>query len=64
MAVEPRTRLHELCSCALEETDPQELASLLIEIEDILCETMAELSTMLKDVENVLNTHVNPRGNA
>lgn len=54
MAPKPRTRLHKLCSRALRETDPQELATLLTEIDDILCETLDELNAMLKDVEQVL----------
>jgi hypothetical protein len=54
MALKLRTRLHTLCSRALRETDPQKLAILLNEIDDILCETLDELSAMLADVEQVL----------
>ncbi len=49
-----RTRLHKLCSRALRETDPQKLAVLLNEIDDILAEALGELNAMLKEVEQVL----------
>jgi hypothetical protein len=49
-----RTRLHALCSRAMVESDPQELAILLNEIDSILSETLSELSAMLKDVERLL----------
>jgi hypothetical protein len=49
-----RMEFHILCSRALAETDPQKLAVLLIEIEDILSETVAALGAMLKDTEQVL----------
>jgi len=50
------TELRVLCSRVLAETDPQQFAVLLTEIGDILSETVAELSAMLKDVEQVLRT--------
>lgn len=62
MVLKSKTRLHLLCSRAVRETDPQELAGLLNEIEEILCETIAELSAMLKDVEEVFKARRNPRG--
>jgi hypothetical protein len=54
MPLRNRTRLHKLCSRALAESDPQELAVLLSEIDDMLSETLDELTMMLKDVEQVL----------
>lgn len=54
MALKTRTRLHRLCSRAVAESDPHELAVLLTEIDNILGETFAELSAMLKDVEQML----------
>jgi hypothetical protein len=54
MSVSNRTNLHKLCSRFLAETDPHKLAVLLSEIDDILSETLAELSSMLEDVEQVL----------
>jgi hypothetical protein len=51
-----RTRLHKVCSRALLETDPQKLAVLLNEIDNIVCVTLDELADMLKDVEQVLKT--------
>jgi hypothetical protein len=55
MPLNNRTRLQKLCSRFRAETDPQKLAVLLIEIDDILSETIAEMSAMLKDVEQVLS---------
>jgi hypothetical protein len=55
MSLRNRTRLHKLCSRALAENDPQKLTVLLTEIDAILSETVAELSAMLKDVEQVLS---------
>lgn len=55
MPLNNRTRLHKLCRRALAETDPQEFAALLTEIDDILSETFDELTLMLNDVEQVLN---------
>lgn len=57
MVLKARTRLHRLCSRALQETDPQKLDGLLTAIEDILCETLAELSAAFRDVEEVLRRH-------
>jgi hypothetical protein len=54
MPLNNRTRLHKLCSRALAETDPQEFAALLSEIDDILSETFDDLVMMLNDVEHVL----------
>lgn len=54
MPLKNRTRLHRLCCRALAETDQQELAALLSEIDDILSETLNELILMLNDVEQVL----------
>jgi hypothetical protein len=54
MSLSNRTRLHKLCSRFPAETDPQKLAVLLIEIDDILSETLTELNAMLKEVEQVL----------
>ncbi len=54
MAVNPRIRLQKLCSRAARETDPQKLAGLLDEIDDILSETVAELSAMLNEVGPLL----------
>lgn len=55
MCLNARTQLHKLCSRALRETDPEKLAILLRQINEILCETLAELQGMLKDVEQVLS---------
>lgn len=60
MPLNNRTRLHKLCSRALAESDPQEFAALLTEIDDILSETFNELTLMLKDVEDVLNKRMPP----
>lgn len=49
-----RIRLRKLCSQAMKETEPHRLAGLLGEIDDILSETLQELSAMLRDVEQVL----------
>lgn len=49
-----RTRLRKLCSRAIAEKDPHELAVLLMEIDEILSETVDEIAGMLKDVEQVL----------
>jgi len=38
----------------MKETEPHRLAGLLGEIDDILSETLQELSAMLRDVEQVL----------
>jgi hypothetical protein len=54
MPLRNRTRLHKLCSRAVAETDPQKLAVLLIEIDDILCQAVVEVRTMLKDVEQLV----------
>jgi ABC-type transporter Mla subunit MlaD len=54
MGLNPRTRVHKLCSRALGETDPKKLAVLLNEIDDILSESVAELRDMLQEVEQVL----------
>lgn len=54
MSLSERTRLHKLCARALAETDPQKLAVLLTKIEDVLCETFADLSVMLQELEQVL----------
>lgn len=54
MSLGNRTRLHKLCSRALSETDPQELTILLNEIDDILSQTLVDLSGILEDVEQVL----------
>jgi hypothetical protein len=54
MPLSNRTRLQKLCSRFRAETDPQKLAVLLIEIDEFLSETVAEMSTMLKEVEHVL----------
>jgi hypothetical protein len=51
-----RARLHKVCSRALLETDPQKLAVLMNEIDNIVCVTLDELADMLKDVEQVLKT--------
>ena len=54
MSLRNRARLQKLCSHALPETDPQKLGVLLAKIDDILSETVAELSAMLEDVEQML----------
>jgi MEDS: MEthanogen/methylotroph, DcmR Sensory domain len=54
MSLRNRTRLHQLCSRVLAETDPQKLASLQLKIDDILSETVAELGAMLNEVEQLL----------
>jgi hypothetical protein len=54
MMLKPRTRLHKLCRHALGETDPEKLPVLLKAIEEILSETVAEYSAMLKEVAQVL----------
>jgi hypothetical protein len=54
MPLSNRTRLQKLCSRFRAETDPQKLAVLLMEIDDVLSETVADMSAMLKDVEQVL----------
>jgi hypothetical protein len=54
MSLTNRTRLPKLCSRVLAETDPQKLALLLTKIDEILSETVAEMSAMLQDVEHVL----------
>jgi hypothetical protein len=54
MTIKTRTRLRKLCSRALAENDPHKLAVLLMEIDDILSETIDEIAGMLKDVEQVL----------
>jgi HPt (histidine-containing phosphotransfer) domain-containing protein len=50
----PRTRLQKLCSRAERETDPQKLAGLLIEIDEILRQTLEEVANLLNEVEQVL----------
>lgn len=45
---------HILCSRALSETDPEKLAVLLTKTEDVLSETVAELSVIFKEVGQVL----------
>jgi hypothetical protein len=40
----------------MRETDPQKLAVLLIEIDDILCQTVVEVRAMLKDVERLVRS--------
>jgi hypothetical protein len=54
MTMTNRTRLRKLCSRAIVEKDPHELAVLLMEIDEILSETVDEIAGMLKDVEQVL----------
>jgi hypothetical protein len=54
MTMKNRTRLRKLCSRAIAENDPHKLAVLLMEIDDILSETVDEIAGMLKDVEQVL----------
>jgi hypothetical protein len=54
MVLKSRTHLHQLCSRALRERDPQKLAGLLTEIDGIVCETMDELHDILKEVEQML----------
>jgi hypothetical protein len=46
--------LHILCTRTLAETDPQKVAVLLTKIDEILAETLSDVSAMLKDVEEVL----------
>jgi predicted component of type VI protein secretion system len=54
MTTNNRTRLRKLCARAITEKDTHELAVLLMEIDDILSETVEEIAGMLKDVEQVL----------
>jgi hypothetical protein len=54
MTTNNRARLRKLCSRAIAEKDPHKLAVLLMEIDDILSETVDEIAGMLKDVEQVL----------
>jgi MEDS: MEthanogen/methylotroph, DcmR Sensory domain len=54
MSSSNQTRLQKLCSRFLAETDSRKVGILLIEIDDILSATVAEMSAMLKDVEQVL----------
>jgi hypothetical protein len=60
MGLNPRTRVRKLCSRALGETDPNKLAVLLNEIDDILSESEAELRDMLQEVEQVLKKKGRP----
>lgn len=54
MVLKSRTRLHKLCRCALHEADPHKLAILLTQIDDVLRETVDELTDMLEDVEGMI----------
>jgi hypothetical protein len=54
MVLKTRTRLCKLCSRATAESDPQKLAVLLTEIDNILSEALDEIAEMLKEVEQVL----------
>lgn len=48
MAAETQGRLHDLCSKALEEKDPNKLIVLLNEINDILIAVLREVNRVLE----------------
>jgi hypothetical protein len=51
MAAIKQRRLHDLCSQALEEKDPNRLIVLLTEINDILARVLSEVNRVLQKSE-------------
>jgi len=51
MAVATQRRLHDLCSQALEEKDPNKLLVILTEINDILTGVLSEVNRVLHQNE-------------
>jgi hypothetical protein len=51
MAGTAQRRLHDLCSQALEEKDPNKLIVLLTEINDILTGVLSEVNRVLQNCE-------------